>query len=32
MIIATFPLDHAGRAFAACRDPEQVKILVTVAP
>jgi 2-desacetyl-2-hydroxyethyl bacteriochlorophyllide A dehydrogenase len=32
MITATFPLDHAGRAFAACRDPEQVKILVTVAP
>lgn len=32
MVTATFPLDRADRAFAACRDPEQVKVLVTVAP
>jgi L-iditol 2-dehydrogenase len=30
MITATFPLAQADRAFAACRDPEQVKILVTI--
>lgn len=30
LVTATFPLDQADRAFAACRDPEQVKVLVTV--
>jgi L-iditol 2-dehydrogenase len=30
MITATFPLEQADRAFATCRDPEQVKVLVTV--
>jgi 2-desacetyl-2-hydroxyethyl bacteriochlorophyllide A dehydrogenase len=30
MVTATYPLDRAGEAFAASRDPEQVKVLVTV--
>ncbi|WP_216893292.1 zinc-dependent alcohol dehydrogenase [Nocardia alni] len=30
MVTATFPLDQADRAFAACGDPEQVKVLITV--
>jgi L-iditol 2-dehydrogenase len=31
LVTATYPLEEADRAFAASRDPEQVKVLVTVA-
>ncbi|MFF3373914.1 zinc-binding dehydrogenase [Streptomyces sp. NPDC002680] len=31
IVTATFPLEEAGKAFAASLDPEQVKVLVTTA-
>lgn len=30
LVTATFPLDEAARAFAAARDPDHVKVLITV--
>ncbi|MEK8142023.1 hypothetical protein NKH18_03405 [Streptomyces sp. M10(2022)] len=31
IITATYPLEDAGKAFAAALEPEHVKVLITVA-
>ena len=32
LVTATFPLDQVAQAFAACAEPDQVKVLVSIAP